>query len=168
MSGKVSRDDSNAFGETHMREAEEVAAEAKQRLIDEAEKAEPAVLSLATMLTDPVAKPDALAKTNSLLLVPSRVSAVTAILSMPVMLGKIGTAIAASSTTAVLGSAELPTEGSRGHHIQQCKPCAFMWRQPSCANGVGCPFCHLCDAGEKRRRMKEKKAETKLMKSVSS
>ena len=34
----------------------------------------------------------------------------------------------------VLGSAELPSVGSAGHHIRQCKPCAFVGTA-GCANG---------------------------------
>jgi len=55
------------------------------------------------------------------------------------------------------GSPELPTVGSKHHSIGGCKPCAFIWKEQGCENGVNCPFCHLCDAGEKRRRAKEKK-----------
>lgn len=61
------------------------------------------------------------------------------------------------STQPGLGSPELPTVGSGGHHIGKCKPCAFFWKD-GCENGVRCPFCHLCEAGEKKRRAKEKKA----------
>jgi len=57
-----------------------------------------------------------------------------------------------------LGSAELPTVGSEGHHAGRCRPCAFVWKEAGCGNGTECPFCHLCDAGERRRRKKERKA----------
>merc|ERR1719201_183046 len=56
-----------------------------------------------------------------------------------------------------LGSAELPTIGSLGHYMRRCKPCAFVTKT-GCANGTQCPFCHLCEEGEKKRRRKEKKA----------
>lgn len=56
-----------------------------------------------------------------------------------------------------LGSEELPSVGSLGHHIRRCKPCAFMTRQ-GCTSGEQCKFCHLCGAGEKKRRRKEKRA----------
>lgn len=59
--------------------------------------------------------------------------------------------------SARLGSPELPSIGSLGHHIRRCKPCAFMTRQ-GCTNGEQCKFCHLCSAGEKKRRRKEKRA----------
>jgi hypothetical protein len=53
-----------------------------------------------------------------------------------------------------LGSADMPTVGSAGHCLGTCKPCAF-YRSKGCQNGVNCSFCHLCEAGEKRRRQKE-------------
>jgi len=59
--------------------------------------------------------------------------------------------------TPELGSPELPSIGSLGHSIRRCKPCAFATRL-GCSNGVQCQFCHLCEAGEKKRRRKEKRA----------
>jgi hypothetical protein len=64
-----------------------------------------------------------------------------------------------------VGSPEFPTIGSTGHRIGSCKPCAFYYTK-GCSNGVQCPFCHLCPAGEKKRRQREKGAfhrEMKLM-----
>jgi len=55
-----------------------------------------------------------------------------------------------------LGSADMPTVGSALHKLGTCKPCAFFHIK-GCQNGVNCVFCHLCDAGEKRRRQKERK-----------
>jgi len=57
-----------------------------------------------------------------------------------------------------LGSSELPTRGSLGHRVGTCKPCAFAWKETGCANGVECPFCHLCGPGERRLRKKERKS----------
>jgi len=57
-----------------------------------------------------------------------------------------------------LGSPERPTIGSAKHHRRECKPCAFFWKAAGCSNGVDCVYCHLCDATEKKRRQKEKKA----------
>jgi len=54
-----------------------------------------------------------------------------------------------------LGSPELPTVGSAGHYLAHCKPCCFVHTK-GCENGVACVFCHLCDAGEKKRRQKER------------
>lgn len=59
--------------------------------------------------------------------------------------------------TPELGSPELPSIGSLGHSIRRCKPCAFSTRL-GCSNGLQCQFCHLCEAGEKKRRRKEKRA----------
>jgi hypothetical protein len=56
----------------------------------------------------------------------------------------------------VLGSPEMPTRGSAGHHLHNCKPCAFV--DKGCESGVDCRFCHLCESGEKKRRKKEKLA----------
>jgi hypothetical protein len=64
---------------------------------------------------------------------------------------------------AQLGSLELPTVGSEGHHVGTCRPCAFLYTK-GCANGVLCTFCHLCDAGEKKQRAKEKRAALKQVK----
>lgn len=54
------------------------------------------------------------------------------------------------------GSEELPSVGSSGHSAGQCKPCAFLHTK-GCENGAICRFCHLCGAGEKKRRQKEKR-----------
>jgi len=56
----------------------------------------------------------------------------------------------------VLGSNELPTVGSEGHHMGACKPCAFYYTK-GCGNGTQCSFCHLCPPEEKRMRQKDKK-----------
>lgn len=53
-----------------------------------------------------------------------------------------------------MGSPEMPTIGSVGHWNGTCRPCAFMAR--GCTSGVSCPFCHLCDPNEKKRRRKDK------------
>merc|ERR1712070_1342424 len=53
-----------------------------------------------------------------------------------------------------IGSPEMPSVGSIGHWNGTCKPCAFMAR--GCTSGVNCPFCHLCDVNEKKRRRKDK------------
>lgn len=57
-----------------------------------------------------------------------------------------------------LGSPEKPTLGSATHRFGNCKPCAFLYTK-GCMNGLECPFCHLCGAGEKKRRQKEKKEQ---------
>eukprot|EP00933_Yihiella_yeosuensis_P054737 TRINITY_DN5326_c0_g1_i2.p1 TRINITY_DN5326_c0_g1~~TRINITY_DN5326_c0_g1_i2.p1 ORF type:complete len:266 (-),score=56.42 TRINITY_DN5326_c0_g1_i2:227-928(-) len=55
------------------------------------------------------------------------------------------------------GSQELLSQGSVGHFTGECKPCAFFHTK-GCDSGAMCPFCHLCDAGAKKRRQKEKRA----------
>jgi len=50
---------------------------------------------------------------------------------------------------------ELPSAGSEGHHRGLCKPCAFVHTK-GCENGKLCEFCHLCDAGARKRRQKER------------
>lgn len=49
--------------------------------------------------------------------------------------------------------------GSAAHDSGTCKPCAFLWKDPSkpgCQNGQECVFCHLCPPGEVKRRKKQK------------
>merc|ERR1712107_281220 len=48
-----------------------------------------------------------------------------------------------------------PTRGSIGHGGGRCKPCAFVHTK-GCDNGFECPFCHLCEPGEKKKRRKDK------------
>jgi hypothetical protein len=67
---------------------------------------------------------------------------------------------AAAESFARLGTDDMPTMGSMSHSVGNCKPCAFMHTK-GCQNGVNCRFCHLCDPGEKRRRQKEKKIQSR-------
>lgn len=55
-----------------------------------------------------------------------------------------------------LGTPQMPTVGSAFHGQGRCKPCAFLHTK-GCSNGVDCQFCHLCQPGEKKRRLKTKK-----------
>jgi len=48
-------------------------------------------------------------------------------------------------------SQDNPSEGSSGHRLGRCKPCAFMYKD-GCRSGADCPYCHLCPPGEKQRR----------------
>lgn len=48
-----------------------------------------------------------------------------------------------------------PTRGSLGHGYGRCKPCAFVHTK-GCGNGFECPFCHICEPGEKKKRRKDK------------
>jgi len=54
-----------------------------------------------------------------------------------------------------LGSAAMPTIGSAAHRTGNCKPCAFFHTK-GCESGKDCSFCHLCPAGEKKKRQKDK------------
>mmetsp|Transcript_64907 Transcript_64907/g.120796 ORF Transcript_64907/g.120796 Transcript_64907/m.120796 type:complete len:211 (+) Transcript_64907:74-706(+) len=43
------------------------------------------------------------------------------------------------------------------HYRKECTPCAYFARKADgCRSGDGCQFCHLCDAGEIKRRKKAK------------
>jgi len=53
---------------------------------------------------------------------------------------------------------QLPSVGSGAHFLGQCVPCGFFWKTRGCENGSKCEYCHLCDAREKKRRQKAKKA----------
>jgi len=57
----------------------------------------------------------------------------------------------------VLGSPELPTVGSQGHHLNNCSPCAHAHAKRPCINGLQCSFCHLCPPGELKRRQRMKR-----------
>lgn len=72
--------------------------------------------------------------------------------------------VTANQGEARLGSPEMPTIGSAGHSMNECKPCAFYWKPQGCGNGVNCVFCHLCDSGEKKRRAKEKRVAMRIAK----
>jgi hypothetical protein len=75
--------------------------------------------------------------------------------------------LADTITEPVLGSAEMPTVGSAGHRLGQCKPCAFFYRDEGCSNGLDCPFCHLCDSTEKKRRQKEKRTMFRMQRAFT-
>ncbi|CAJ1453617.1 unnamed protein product [Effrenium voratum] len=52
-------------------------------------------------------------------------------------------------------SSVLPSRGSVLHGSGLCKPCAWVWKPQGCLNGQACLRCHLCPAGEIKRRKKE-------------
>lgn len=62
-----------------------------------------------------------------------------------------------------VGSRQAPTEGSKNHHLGQCKPCAFVFKG-GCTNGVSCKFCHLCPPEEKKMRKKTWKEQKRASK----
>lgn len=74
--------------------------------------------------------------------------------------GRLSTALApaAPAPPVVTEQTPLPSVGSAGHHLGQCKPCAFVGTK-GCVSGAECLFCHLCERGEKKRRQKAKRAE---------
>lgn len=70
--------------------------------------------------------------------------------------GSVGLSESASTLGQLaVGSPGVPTVGSAGHDLGECKPCAFFHTR-GCQSGAQCLFCHLCDAGEKKLRKKEK------------
>lgn len=58
-----------------------------------------------------------------------------------------------------------PSKGSVNHRLGRCKPCAFVHTR-GCENGSECPFCHLCDPGEKKRRRKDKQETRRAVRSI--
>lgn len=57
-----------------------------------------------------------------------------------------------------LGSEALPSIGSAAHAAGECRPCAFFHKN-RCVTGRTCLFCHLCDSGERKRRLRLQKAK---------
>lgn len=49
----------------------------------------------------------------------------------------------------------LPSRGSALHRLGTCRPCAFV-HQEGCRSGANCEFCHMCDAGARRRLRRER------------
>mmetsp|Transcript_25128 Transcript_25128/g.77511 ORF Transcript_25128/g.77511 Transcript_25128/m.77511 type:complete len:327 (+) Transcript_25128:73-1053(+) len=48
----------------------------------------------------------------------------------------------------------LPSIGSAGHCVGECKPCAFV-HSKGCTSGKACRFCHLCESGVAKQRKRE-------------
>lgn len=72
------------------------------------------------------------------------------------MAGKCILQLADAIPGKMVASEEFPSIGSVGHHLGNCKPCAFLYTK-GCGNGRGCVFCHLCPPDERKRRRVEKK-----------
>lgn len=53
-----------------------------------------------------------------------------------------------------VGSAQCQSVGSADHFRGKCRPCAFFHNR-GCESGKNCKFCHLCPAGEKKRRQRD-------------
>lgn len=92
-------------------------------------------------------------------LLPPTAGQSVASLSAPTPAQVLGWGLEGVPVTAVShppASDKLPSLGSFGHDLGQCKPCAFLHTK-GCSSGAMCKFCHLCDVGAKKRRQKEKK-----------
>jgi len=63
--------------------------------------------------------------------------------------------------------ADLPSIGSRGHGIGECRPCAFLHTK-GCSLGKACEFCHLCGSDEKKKRQQEKRQYYKQLRTEQS
>jgi len=59
--------------------------------------------------------------------------------------------------------AALPSLGSAYHFAGLCKPCVFFHSEKGCENGTDCLHCHICAAGEKKRRRKQVKQASKYI-----
>eukprot|EP00444_Apocalathium_aciculiferum_P023750 CAMPEP_0183437694 /NCGR_PEP_ID=MMETSP0370-20130417/74208_1 /TAXON_ID=268820 /ORGANISM="Peridinium aciculiferum, Strain PAER-2" /LENGTH=178 /DNA_ID=CAMNT_0025625593 /DNA_START=12 /DNA_END=548 /DNA_ORIENTATION=- len=70
--------------------------------------------------------------------------------------GEAAVAVGAA-TQAAAAVGQLPSMGSAGHSIGECKPCVFLHTR-GCKSGLDCTFCHLCEVGEKKRRQKDKRS----------
>merc|ERR1711879_584784 len=69
--------------------------------------------------------------------------------------------------TGELGSEEMPSVGSLLHCSGQCQPCGFLHTK-GCTNGARCTFCHLCNAGEVKRRRREKREQFRAAREAAS
>eukprot|EP00927_Polykrikos_kofoidii_P079017 TRINITY_DN75809_c0_g1_i1.p1 TRINITY_DN75809_c0_g1~~TRINITY_DN75809_c0_g1_i1.p1 ORF type:complete len:333 (-),score=55.25 TRINITY_DN75809_c0_g1_i1:28-1026(-) len=51
-----------------------------------------------------------------------------------------------------------PSVGSFRHGSGHCRPCAWIHKDPAvgCKNGSSCKYCHMCPAGEIKRRKRDK------------
>jgi len=91
----------------------------------------------------------------------ARVSEPTSVMMPPAPLQAPQLRIAEFLPENRVGTPEMPTVGSLGHHLGTCKPCAFLFTK-GCGSGVDCKYCHLCPPGEKKRRQKIKHASVKM------
>lgn len=59
--------------------------------------------------------------------------------------------------------------GSLGHEVGTCKPCHYISRKKSCANGADCTFCHLPHTkATKSRPCKSKRERLRLQAALVS
>lgn len=67
------------------------------------------------------------------------------------------TSVEAANEASGVGETTVDTEMARLHAAGRCKPCAWLHKTADgCRNGASCSYCHLCPAGEIKRRKKEK------------
>ena len=81
---------------------------------------------------------------------------------MPPMLDNCDAEAQSVSEDEESSSTQLPSVGSAQHGSGSCQPCAWFWKPQGCLNGPACLRCHLCPAGEIKRRkgeLKQKKAQ---------
>jgi hypothetical protein len=85
----------------------------------------------------------------------------------PTLPGAISRSLLPSHPVANTNDADamIPTKGSLQHGTGRCKPCAFVYTK-GCDNGWECPFCHLCDLGEKKKRRKDKLENRRVMREL--
>jgi hypothetical protein len=76
--------------------------------------------------------------------------------------GTIAAAVQREPVHGKPGCQEFTSRGSFLHYRGDCKPCAFLHTK-GCENGFECPFCHICDPGEKKKRMKDRKGVRKAV-----
>lgn len=71
----------------------------------------------------------------------------------------------ADDASSMLGGQWVPetvlSVGSQSHSLGLCKPCAFFHKPEGCRQMSACPFCHLCDPDEKKRRKLSKRRALK-------
>ena len=60
------------------------------------------------------------------------------------------------------------SKGASDHGSGICKPCAWFHHAEGCRHAGDCEFCHMCPAGEIKKRKKEKQKLIKSMKSTTA
>lgn len=72
----------------------------------------------------------------------------------------------ATHLISVSAACELPSLGSAGHALGDCKPCGHAWKLGGCSKGRECTFCHLCAEDDFRQRKKDKISRIKAEKAM--
>lgn len=60
-----------------------------------------------------------------------------------------------------------PSRGAADHGTGNCKPCAWFHHAEGCRHGTDCEFCHMCPAGEIKKRKKDKQKILRSLKGPS-